>query len=113
MAKVSTYTPMVAIVGDGLNMTECQVNVNSSAPAPGSQALVNGWNTINVPTGAAGLKIAPPPGNALALRIGDAGGMDTGVGISPTLETCLALAAGQTTVGLKAGGSVTVGLIWF
>lgn len=75
-----------------------------------TQALVSGNNAVTIPTGATGLIIQPPGGNAVALTLKGVN-TDTGVALHLTNPTYIGLGTGATVV-LNAGGSVTVNLIW-
>ena len=86
-----------------------------SAAAPGvveKKDLSSGNNAITVPSGAKGLTIKPPTGNAQTLTLKKGVNADTGVAIHKTDPTSLGLETGATVV-LNAGGSVTgVVLVW-
>lgn len=110
MSKTATYTPNVTVVGDGYNMNETQSFTNLNAPPPGAQQLALGANTVTFPVGytITGVKLVPSQGNTATLQLTGASWF-----LHPTDETCLTFAAGTTSFGLTAGGSVNLGLVWF
>lgn len=110
--KTASSTVSVTVTGDGLNLTESDTNTNSaSATAPTSATLANGFNTVSVPAGVIGVLIKPPPTSAIALTLKGITG-DTGVPISPSTPTYLALPAGTGSFGVTANGVVTLLLAW-
>jgi hypothetical protein len=73
--------------------------------------LVAGWNELTAPTGATMVSIVPPSDNEETLTLKGVTG-DTGVELDETLGGLLSLKTGTTAVGITAGDTVTVQLIW-
>lgn len=112
MSKTSTSTISVTVLGDGTSLTDSDTVVDAtSAVAPTSASLSAGANTISVPSGVNGVKIKPLPSNVVTLTLKGVTG-DTGVPISPSQPSYLALPTGASTFVITAGGSATVLLVW-
>jgi hypothetical protein len=85
---------------------------NSGSPLKVEEvALAAGWNAFTVPGGAKLLRIVPPSDNEETLTLKGVTG-DTGVELDETLGGLLSLKTGTTAVGITAGDTVTVQLIW-
>ena len=86
---------------------------NTNGAPPGSAVLATGFNSIPVPSTAAGVVIVPPSGSTTTLTIKGLTG-DTGLPIAPSAPFYwnFTAAGAQATIGILAGAAVTVTLIW-
>jgi len=116
MAVQSARTETITFTGD---ITATLTNAAASnAASPGMSELknlVNGANTITVPTGGAtpvAVRVVPPAGNVVSITLKGVTG-DTGVALHLTDPTTIALAASVSSFCLTAGGAITgVRFIW-
>lgn len=69
-------------------------------------SLSTGANTVTIPTGTTLVVIAPPTSNTQTITLKGVTG-DTGVALSKTRPTVLAIDTGVTSIVLTAGGSVS------
>jgi hypothetical protein len=113
MSKTAITSQLVTITGDGLVYTDGPDPLtNNAAIPPGSQALINGANTVTIPVGALAVKIKPPQNNTFVLTLKGVSG-DTGLPISKVAPTTWVFdVTPPASFVINSTGSVTVGLIW-
>ena len=114
MAKSSTCTVVISVVGDSVNEAytpAALTNVAAPAGGPISIALASGDNTITVPPGAIAMLILPPAASTFAKKLKGIGG-DTGFQISTTALSLLSLPTGAATVLLNSAGIETISVHW-
>lgn len=108
MPGVGTLTISGTISGlpGGSRTVSLPIALSAAIDASQSIVLASGFNQIAVPTGARLCIIVPPTANATTLTLKGVTG-DTGIPLHPATPTMLALAAGDTTIGITAGGLLT------
>jgi hypothetical protein len=114
MAKTSTTTIGVSVIGDSVNETFTPAAiVNTAAPAGGpiSVALSSGDNTITVPSGAVSMMLIPPSTSTVVKKLKGIGG-DTGFTVGPAALSMISLPTGTGTVLINAASSETISIHW-
>jgi len=114
MAKTSTCTVGVTVVGDSVNESYTPAalsNVAAPAGGPISIALASGDNTITIPPGAIAVLIVPPATSVIVKKLKGIAG-DTGFQISTTALSLLSLPAASSTVLLNASNTETISVHW-
>ena len=113
MAISGTRAIVIGFSGDiAVQSNSFAAAANASSPGEiEPKALANGFNEIDVPTGAKAVTIIPPSGNTVTLTLKGVTG-DTGIGLHLTDPTSIGLATGVTTIGITTSDTVTVRLVW-
>lgn len=114
MAKTSTTTIGVSVVGDSVNETFTPgaiVNIAAPAGGPISVTLTTGDNTLTVPTGTVAMMVVPPNTSTVSKKLKGVGG-DTGFALAPAAISVLSLPAGTSTVLINAASGETVSVHW-
>lgn len=114
MAKQSTVTLGVSVTGDGLTLGYSPQgfplqNPNAPAGVPTSVAIVNGNNTISIPSGCIAILIQPPAGSVITKTLKGVAG-DTGVPIHTANPTLLSLPSGTSSILIAANGAETLAI---
>lgn len=118
MAKTATIYFSANISGDGLSenvVPPTAPQLTNSPASHATQAISSGPNTIQIPqlpSPAQYLDIVPPSNSAVNKWL-MASGDTTGVQISSTLQTRIALSTAITSFVLRASGSENVDLFWY
>jgi hypothetical protein len=119
MSKTVTTTISVYQTGDGLtiNFSEPASSTSPNTYGNAPTTILTVANTfVAIPVSAQpnvpfAVTIVPPPTNASALTLKGVTG-DTGIGISPSQPTCIALAGGVALGIVGAASNVPITLLW-
>lgn len=115
MSTTASRTVTIVYSGDVAGTEEIAAKDNTSSPgAVWPLSLMNGDNTIFVPTGGTSptsVTIVPMGDNTTALTLKGLAG-DAGVKIHPSDPTTIALDVSVTSIILNAAGTADVRLYW-
>jgi hypothetical protein len=124
MAKTSTLTLTISIVGDGVNELigvppqALKQYTNQAAPGgvPQPLVLVTGFNAIPIPAGSQGgpgwFIYEPPAGSVITKTLKGVIG-DVGKVLHLTNPTILPIAVGETFINITAGGAGETGSVYW
>ena len=113
MAITSSRSILTAMTGDlSFSRTDAAADLATAPGVVEKKDLSSGNNTITVPSGARGVTMKPPTGNAQTLTLKGVNG-DTGVTLHKTDPTSLGLESATASFVINAGGSVTgMVIVW-
>lgn len=94
----------------GTRAVDVEIDVGSAGIDNAFSQTINGFSAVTIPTGATAVLIIPPTANTNTITLKGITG-DTGVALSKTLPTVLALAA-SSGFGLTTGGSTAIQFVW-
>ena len=119
VSKQVSSSVVVTVQGDGENDALSVANgltatTNTAGIGPTGQTLSSGANTVNIPAGALGVTIVPPPGNTVALTVKGVSG-DTGLPLHLTqpFQWIFPVASPPTTFVINAASSMTAPVRFF
>lgn len=113
MATAGSWRIYGTVTGNASGPRSVDVSIAAGAAAVDASftQTINGFAAVLVPAAATAMLIIPPSANANAITLKGVTG-DTGITLSKTMPTALALTAGAV-VGILTGGSTILQFIFF
>lgn len=113
MATSGSWRIFGSVTGlpSGTRSVDVSINAGATAPDQTTTQSINGFAAVAVPTGYSGVLIIPPSANVNTITLKGITG-DTGVPLSPSQPSAIALGTGVTTIGITTSAATVITFIF-